>query len=226
MSAIPFTLASYKLLADNTLRVTIDIEPADAGDFLSLFHERGIPGAVARLQNLPAALYGVEARALRQSGFFRAPQVWRAIGPDAAYQDWCRHQPCVICGRQDYADGEGRCEYAHVRRSGEAGTGYKPEYSGVPLCHHHHQTQHMAGEMEALVSAGKVVANSDPQAAKDWFDRKRIECLQEWGWQTLKQQLGYAHWNECPPEVLWGWAADSHVSQYLPEEYYAKEGEV
>lgn len=224
---IPATLASYKLLADNTLRATFDIDPKEAKTFLALFSERGDLGAIARLNNA-APKYSSEAQILYQSTFFRCPPVWKAIGTDEDYQAWTRNQKCVICNDADYVEetGEMKCEYAHVRRAGAAGTGFKPPYSGVPMCHLHHQMQHQYGEAELLARTGKIAGNMQPQdaeqVAKEWFDRKAIENIHKWGWETLKEQLGYQSWKDIPPQILKDWAINKgpKVAELLPKPYY------
>lgn len=221
---ISATLASYKLLADNTLRVTFDIDPRDAKGFLTLFQERGELAAIARLQN-STPQYSKEAQTLYQSNFFRTPQVWEAIGTDEDYQAWTREQVCVISGGQDYVEdtGEMKCEYCHVRRAGEAGTSYKPKYSGVPMTHHYHQYQHQHGEAALLIATGKIAGNMQQadaeQVAKEWFNKKAIENVQKWAWETLKEQLGYDSWKEIPPQVLLDWAAAKAMEEYLPVIY-------
>lgn len=227
--AIVFMLASYKLLADNTLRVSIDIEPRDTEAFLRHFHERGDMGALVRLSetaSVPVSEdYGQQAQQLRQSGFFRTPDVWRAIGTDDHYQAWCRTQKCTICGQQDRLTdtGENVCEYAHVRRAGEAGMAYKPPYRGVPLCHYHHSRQHQVGEVSVLIETGKVHGKSDPQAAHLWWDRQVIQHLERWAWETLKLYLGYDSYKHIPPDVIYTWAQERDLVQYLPDAYLGQE---
>jgi hypothetical protein len=76
----------------------------------------------------------------------------KKAGTDKQYQEWCRTQPSAFSGKADWngAHGEFRCVYAHCRRAGEAGTGYKPPYRGLPLTWDEHQLQHAKGE-SALV---------------------------------------------------------------------------
>lgn len=50
MSAIPAASVSLKTMADGTLRMTFDIEPAQAKDAFSLFASPGTPVAIAALQ--------------------------------------------------------------------------------------------------------------------------------------------------------------------------------
>lgn len=50
MSAIPAASVSLKTMADGTLRMTFDIEPAQAKDAFSLFSSPGTPVAIAALK--------------------------------------------------------------------------------------------------------------------------------------------------------------------------------
>lgn len=223
-NVIPATLASFKLMADNTLRATLDIEPNDVKAFLELFSERGDLAAIARLHD-STPQYSTEAQTLYQSSFFRTPAVWKAVGTDAEYQIWTHDQKCVICGNQDLVEetGEMKCEFAHVRRAGEAGTSYKPEYSGVPMCHDHHQMQHQFGESGVLIKTGTISGSmtdeNAQQVAKEWFERKAVGNAHKWVWETLKDQLGYQSWKEIVPIVLITWAEERDLDKYLPFNY-------
>lgn len=55
MSAIPAASVSLKTMADGTLRMTFDIEPAQAKDAFSLFAAPGTPVAIAALKSGYAA---------------------------------------------------------------------------------------------------------------------------------------------------------------------------
>lgn len=100
---------------------------------------------------------------------------------DRAFQDWVRRQPsCISGGFSEWVDGEGRCEFAHVRRVClGSGTGIKPLFAGVPLTHAEHTMQHERGEAYVLAAFGIVV---DDAAA--WFEAKAAEYLFLW-----KEQL-------------------------------------
>ena len=50
MSAIPCASVSLKTMADGTLRISFDIEPANAQDAFRLFAAPGTPAAIAALQ--------------------------------------------------------------------------------------------------------------------------------------------------------------------------------
>lgn len=57
MTAIPASSVAVKTMADNTLRITFDVEPKDAKAAFALFGERGTPAALAALKvgtELPA----------------------------------------------------------------------------------------------------------------------------------------------------------------------------
>ena len=89
-------------------------------------------------------------------------------GSDKEYQAWCRNQPSAYSGGWSVytADGKGRNIYAHHRTAANSGTGYKPEYSGIPLTWREHTSQHQYGQT-ALASAG-------------WWEQQRIAHLARW----------------------------------------------
>src|ERR1700722_7008044 len=71
----------------------------------------------------------------------------QAKGSDKQFREWIQRQPSCVSGRfNEYVNGEGRCVAAHVRRAGESGTGYKGEYSCVPMTQAEHLQQHQKGE--------------------------------------------------------------------------------
>lgn len=171
--------------------------------------------------------YGKEASKLYQSGFFRAPAVWKALGTDEQYREWIQKQNCMCCGNQDWDEqiGEGRCEAGHVRRSGEAGTSFKSEYACVPLTRNCHAEQHQKGELAAYIislkTKGKLDEDNLPnlQEAQEWFDSGRIYYLEKWCKETLRSTLGYNSLTQIPPAVLLEWATIKGIEQYLPTIY-------
>ena len=202
-------------MADGTPRITLDLS-CSLMDLARLDLAPGSMVAIARLTQeaagnhmaarltQDAAQYGQEAKALKQSGFFRAPAVWALIGSDGDYLEWCKTQPCAKTNLNGVPDNP--VVAAHVRRvANGAGTGIKPPYSAIPLLSHLHMVQHQHGE--------SAIANAE------WWDRQRVRHLERWGWETLKARLGYKHWNQIEPWKLREWAEDRDVSQYLPREY-------
>jgi len=172
--------------------------------------------------------YGAQAKALRLSSFFRTPEVWRAVGSQEDFTEWVQNQGCIVCGMQDYTgmdSGESKCEAAHVRRAGESGTSFKADYALVSMCHEHHRhAQHDHGETKAFREYLRLKNNAPERLvteaeAKDWFNKKRIETVQAWCWDTLKTKLGYDSWAEISPIVLSDWAEKNAVFHYLPNEY-------
>ncbi|HVC17685.1 MAG TPA: hypothetical protein VNE18_10330 [Rhodanobacter sp.] len=151
--------------------------------------------------------FGDYAKALRQAGFCRCPDVWRAAGTDAEFRAWIQRQPSWVSGNfSEYVEGEGRCVAAHVRRVADgAGTGHKPEYACVPLTDAEHQHQHQQGE-SALA----------PEA--DW-DKARIEYVEQWCWDTVKTALGEDSMATVEPARLLAWAKERGVDRYLPPCY-------
>jgi hypothetical protein len=213
VAIIPAIARTLKTLSDGTVRLNIDVEPSYRETAMRLFGEPGTGIAVARLsldatqrqlRQETIAPYRQAAKSLRLSSFFRMPEVWRLIGTDAEFLAWVRLQKCAYCHA---APNEHKpTEAAHVRRVAEgAGVAIKPEYCAIPLCHNHHALQHAQGE-SAL-------------GGKEWFDKKRIEILTQWAWESLRQQLGYESWAEIPPVTLRMWAVVRSVHTYLPSEY-------
>lgn len=207
-------------MADGSLRLQIDLSPADA---IGAFTRFGTPGsaiAVARLADSVAveqirptagahqSLYGHFAKELKLSGFFRTPAVWASIGTDKEYLDWVKLQPSALSGvfSEHHDNGESYCVPAHVRRVEHgAGTGIKPPYSAIPLTNTEHQTAHQEGDS---------AIGSNP-----WWEKKRIKYIQDWSWLTLKEQLGYESWSMVPPAVLGDWCNEKGVYRYLPLNY-------
>lgn len=169
--------------------------------------------------------YGKEVQKLHQYGFFRATPVWEALGSDEDYQAWTRKQPCIVTGGVDWdgTKGEGRTDFAHVRRSHSAGTGYKPRYSGVPLVHEiHERFQHQHGEVAAYkyyIDRNRKKASITPEQAKAWFDKKAIENVEKWAHESLCQELGATSLTMVEPVTLRRWAEDKDLTQYLPKVY-------
>lgn len=172
--------------------------------------------------------YGALAHTLDGSGWFLRLEVVRAIGTDEDYQCWCRQQPCAVCGGGDWVEviGERRCEYAHVRRAGESGTGHKPAYRGLPLCATCHGAQHQKGEATVLNERSLFKPGSQRTdlpygevAAKGWFDQQAARHLHQWARQKLKATLGADSWSRIEPADLLRWAEQHGVADTLPLDY-------
>ena len=156
------------------------------------------------VQQKEASQYGEYAKALKLSGFFRAPEVWKAIGTDAEFLEWLKTQKC--CAKAKSGPCYGDIAAAHVRRvANGAGTSIKPEYSAVSLCDLHHKRQHAEGE--------SVIGG------REYFDQQRIWHLEKWCWETLKASLGFESWKDVPPSALRLWATYHKVINYLPNVY-------
>lgn len=156
---------------------------------------------------------------LHKIGFFINPAVVRKIGSDAEYHAWTRRQKCIVCGGQDWLEdiGEGRCEYAHVRRSGDAGTAFKPEYSGVPMCHEHHAVQHQHGESSAFNSYEDLSGDATTKyTAREWFERRAEKNLSEWAHRTFVAGMGHESLNDVTAEELMDWAVMRDIEHLLP----------
>ena len=161
----------------------------------------------------PPETYGEQARILRQSGVFRSPAMWRLAGTDREWQEWCRGHPCAVCGSTN------DIEYAHFRhtdasvdgRTSPSSANQKPEYCGHPMCRRCHLLQHQRG-YEAL----RGLPQGDPIQT---LQRQRVALLEEWSWGRIKEKLGYAHWNEVPPNEFRDWLANTGADVRLPARY-------
>lgn len=151
--------------------------------------------------------YGKIASGLYAGGFFIAPPVLAAIGTDKKFREWIQKQPSAVSGDfSEWINGEGRCEAAHVRRSGEAGVSFKPEYACIPLTHDEHQEQHQHGETALK--------------PREWFESTRNKYVIKWAKTTLLKTLGdYEGFREVPPEFLREWCHKNGLMNYLPDSY-------
>lgn len=219
-AVIEGTLKGLKTLADSTIRITVDVDERHMQQAFAMY-EQNMPVAIARLQAPAEPDYGQYAKKLRLSGFLRTPAVWKALGTDADYQEWCRRQKCAVCRGQDWDSekGGGRCEYAHVRRADESGTAHKADYAGVPLCHACHRLQHDAGEAACLAPH---ISIHPSDTAKAWFNHKRIEHVEQWAHEALRATLGQESMKTAPPELVAQWAAEHDVANYLPSEFHVR----
>ncbi len=208
-------------LADGTPRVVIDL---DCGLEMAgrMFAEPGVMVAMARLTQEAAKasaqhvtrgtsdkLFGQQAKVLRLSGFFRVPEVWRALGTDTQFREWVQRQPSAFSGQfSEYVNSEGRCIAAHVRRIADgAGTSIKPEYACIPLTDEEHKRQHQHGE--------GVLGSSE------WWDKQRIKCVEAWAWQALKWTLHAESMADIEPKTIRAWAEFHGIDHHLPQEYRA-----
>lgn len=164
--------------------------------------------------------YGHVAKALRRSSILTNHEVVKHLGSDAEYQEWCRKQNCVVTNEYDWnpETGEGRCEYAHVRRAGEAGTGYKPEYSGVPLCAVIHRLQHQQGELAVLRHCPPSIPVKDEAAAHAWFNAQALKTLHKWAWERLKENIGADSMRHVSARRLYGWFSSLGIGHLCPLE--------
>lgn len=174
-----------------------------------------------------------------ETGALRRPYIAMITGSDADYQAWCRKERCVVCGQIDHHE-RGPCrgmvagnQYAHVRRAGEAGTGFKPLYAGVPMCASCHSLQHQKGETAAygayLFSRDELssMTQTEPsvETAKQWFHMKRLEHIERWVLETWPKVLGFGCWAKTPMLYLYGFCKENGVTYLLPDYLKQREGE-
>ena len=210
--------SSSRTLVDGTLRIQVDIQPADAIGAFTCFGAPGSSVVLARITNESAvaagqpqpveSLYGQEAKALKLSMFFRAPEVWEAVGTDVQYLHWVKRQPSAYSGdfSEYHDDGESYCVPAHVRRVEHgSGTAIKPPYSAIPLTNREHNLAHQNGD--------GAIGNDE------WWDKMRIRYVSTWAWTSLKEQLGFESWKDVPPFELRDWANKHDLLRSLPNCY-------
>lgn len=221
---------TYRALADGRIRLTVDIDPEYRVAVAQSFGEVGTGVAIAllnqqrdrqqRITQNAKGPYGEQAKELKLSGFFRIPDVWRAIGKDEEFLAWLRTKECAAKEllrprvpvlvfpspqvRSIPCDGD--IVAAHIRRiANGAGTGIKPPFSALPLCNNHHMLQHQKGE-------GAL-------GGKEWFDQQRIKYVEQWAWETLKAALGYESFADINPRIIYDWAQPHDLIKYLPSSY-------
>lgn len=179
----------------------------------------------AVVEALEKGRYGQYARALKQSGFLRCPEVWRVMGSDAEFRAWTTRQPSIVSGEFNEIDdaGDRRNVACHVRRAGEAGTAYKPAYACVPMTDAEHQEQHQHGEAAVYArylrhkrGCPGLPAPELVDEAAAWFDQQRIRIVERWAWDCLKRALGFESMADVPPDALVTWAQAEQVERLLP----------
>lgn len=173
------------------------------------------------------AEYGYEARVLKQSSFFRTPKVWQAIDTNENFIGWIKSCECVGPDSESKTKCNGDIVAAHVQNI--KGSRIKSKYSAIPLCTSHYKimryTQIRYTQQSQKEKSDFYIVKY-PEDVKifgmsweGWFDKKRIRCVSEWAWETLKKSLGFDSWKEVPPEFLKNWAKLNHVDNYLPKIY-------
>lgn len=168
--------------------------------------------------------YEEQANLLRTCGFLATVPVAAALGTDEAFRDWVTRQPSIVSGEySEYDDaGEGRCVPCHVRRSGEAGTAYKPPHACVPMTDDEHSRQHQGGETAVHVRWQKlrgihpVVCSR--QAGMDWFDAQVADIRARWSEERLCSALEVPALSHIQPLRLVEWARSHDVIELLPAE--------
>lgn len=239
---IEFTTAGCKTMADDTLRLQIDVDPRFADKAFELFGKRGIHGATVRLNVDPTTGRAREPKPekpqhgqfwhdLIAGGFFRAPPVLRAIGPESEFEDWIRRQRSVLDGNADWDEeaGEHRNECCHVRRVAEgSGTAEKPPYFAVPMTHEQHQYQHQHGEAAVvgrfLPGAFRDCEEKAAKISAVWFEKQADKNRTDWASQTLARKLvvNCQSRSEVPSGYVREWASDNDLYQYLPRKCRAE----
>ena len=203
-------------LVDGSLRAVIEIHERDKQRYMNHFGEPNEVMAIVKLRDFQHQDkpdhpdHGQYANKLHRVGFFQNPLICLLAGSDEEFLSWTRKQFCCICDHLDVDRDTGieQNEAAHVRRVGlGSGTGIKPAYSAVPLCHDCHHKQHNKGESELLEGAG--------------WEKLRAKYLTSWCKSALKKQLGAESFREIGMEDLVRLAEENdmkEIKRYIPLE--------
>jgi len=217
--AIMGHVVKHRSMADGTLRVEVDLFTPDDQTYeraVTRVARVGAALALARLSDEAASShqaagvtredrgeYGQYAKELHRNGFFAAPRVWEAAGPDSNFLDWLTHQGCALA---DHGGCQGDVVAAHYRRvSRGSGTGHKPPYSAIPLCDRHHRLQHDQG-YSAL-------------GDQDWWEKASVDYPAAWAKKSIKEGFGVDHLSQIEPGEFRAWAQANGLSVYLPRAY-------
>lgn len=104
MSVIEAAAVSVKTMADNTLRLTVDIEPRHAKQAFAMFGERGTAVALAALKTTPEPEPTPSPEALKGGELSK----WAALRcQDTDFRAWLRSQ---WPGRQDWNTTDGAAD--------------------------------------------------------------------------------------------------------------------
>lgn len=217
-AAVTGTTRTARTHVDGTLVVQIEFDPTTAKEAFGIFGMPGVAVAIARLTSEVAkaqqqtrtmqSAWGKHYQILYRTGWFYHPDVAAAVGSDDEFLAWLRTQACAYC--QAPSTEHAQTESAHVRRvANGSGTGIKPPFSAIPLCHKDHATQHQKGE-SAL-------------GGKEWFDQARGRYLTQWIKERLYILLGVSSLGEVSPEVFREWCQEHNLSARLPRKFGLEE---
>lgn len=159
--------------------------------------------------------YSDFARQLHAVGFFASPDVWRALGTDKDYREWCKTQDCCVCQTAGSADLD--IVPHHVTRSTdkpsrEGPNPNKPDFKCVPLCATCHRTLHDHGE-EVCLRFHQIEERPD---GKFWFDKQVILHLGEWAHQSLRKVFEIDSLTQLQPAAMQAWCLERGLQRYLP----------
>lgn len=203
--AIIMTVESVRTRATTNEALVTFAVPLEQAALVSRFMSmigKQVGAAFADVDAKPPERFGEKAAKLKLSGFFRRPEVWRAIGTDAEFRQWLVTKSCAA----PQPNHSGDVVAAHVRRiANGAGELLKPEYSAIPLCNRHHHDQHQMGETSI--------------APKAWFDEQRIIHLERWCWETLRALFRQDSMVNVNPIAVRDWAMQHGIDKHLPEGY-------
>lgn len=204
-------------LVDGTIRVQIDIDPANRKAFFDLFAEIDMAVALAPLdlsavrppsrteQDKPAHERSLAQR-LHLDGYFRSRALWRALHEKRIYtlsehKAWVEQQPCL---RKGTTPCQGDIVLHHTPSSAiqAAGSALQPQnpnkpphWYGVPLCHEHHRNwAHGSAtreDKEALVVAAiALMADQAKRAMKVYIGLESLSGLTQEMLEEFESEIG------------------------------------
>lgn len=239
--------AGCKTLADDTLRLSVDIQPGSSSDAFAYLGKRGVTAILVVLRD--GFDQKVDERSeeeddswrkangkfwqqLIRNHFFRAPEICRAIGSPEKFEEWIRGQRALL-GPDDYNQltGEIRNQPAHVRVVSEGGgTAEKPPYFAVPLSAEVHRFQHQKGYRDTVSRFGtesqrkamKMIEDANPtgRPGVKWFTGQADAYRAEWASNALKRKLNpqAESRTEVSRNHVWLWVERNDLQQYWPRD--------
>ena len=129
-------------------------------------------------------------------GWFNNPNILKAFGTDKSYQDFVRTQTSCVSGQSPV-------EFAHVRRiQNGAGTGIKPDYSGVPLTHEEHMKQHNEGESAI--------------GGREFLDKELVKHRQAWIKSIIYKHFGVTSLSDINHDDFLSYIAELGIDNTIP----------
>lgn len=228
--AFNFYTGTSRTLADNSLKIQIDIAPDDASAAYKLFGRRGVNCVISLLapdaakpETKMEKKYGQYWRQLISSDVFNALPVLQAIGSESEFENFIRESPSVLSKNSDWDEtrGEGRNQVCHVLRVSEgSGKAIKSPYCFVPMTGFEHRYQHDHGYTAAVKKFGSIVVPKDAEKnwGIEWMMDKVQQYRRDWASMALAIKLapGCSSRAQVNPDMVQMFFKDHDLIQYLP----------